>query len=44
LVRAWRRGQGLAEDPVQALGESGYVERVSRERAARNAATSTTYA
>src|SRR5271170_4014593 len=34
LVRAWRRGQGLAEDPLQALGESGYVERISRERAA----------
>ncbi len=44
LVGAWRRGQGLAEDPLQALRESGYVERISRERAARNAATSATYA
>jgi L-rhamnose isomerase/sugar isomerase len=44
LVRAWRRGQGLAEDPLEALRESGYVERISRERAARNAATSATYA
>jgi L-rhamnose isomerase / sugar isomerase len=44
LVRAWRRGKGLAEDPLRALGESGYVERISRERAARNAATSATYA
>ncbi len=44
LVRAWRRGKGLPEDPLQALHESGYVERISRERGARNAAISTTYA
>jgi L-rhamnose isomerase/sugar isomerase len=44
LVRAWRRGQGLAEDPLQALSESGYVERISQERAAKNATISTTYA
>ncbi len=44
LVRAWRSGQGLPEDPLQALTESGYVERISRERATRNVATSTTYA
>jgi L-rhamnose isomerase/sugar isomerase len=44
MVRAWRRDQGLAEDPLKALGESGYVEQISRERAAKNAATSTTYA
>jgi L-rhamnose isomerase/sugar isomerase len=44
LVREWRRGQGLPEDPLRALAESGYVEQISRERAAKNAATSTTYA
>jgi L-rhamnose isomerase/sugar isomerase len=44
MVRAWRRSQGLPEDPLKALVESGYVERISRERSARNAATSTTYA
>jgi L-rhamnose isomerase / sugar isomerase len=44
MVRAWRRGQGLPEDPLRALTESGYVEQISRERAAKNAATSTTYA
>jgi L-rhamnose isomerase / sugar isomerase len=38
-VRAWRRVQGLAEDPLQALRESGYVELISRERAAKDAAT-----
>jgi L-rhamnose isomerase / sugar isomerase len=44
MVRAWRRNQGLPEDPLRALAESGYVEQISRERAAKNAATSTTYA
>jgi L-rhamnose isomerase/sugar isomerase len=44
LVRAWRHDQGLPEDPLRALAESGYVEQISRERAAKNAATSTTYA
>jgi L-rhamnose isomerase / sugar isomerase len=44
MVREWRRHHGLPEDPLRALGESGYVEQISRERAAKNAATSTTYA
>ena len=44
LVQAWRRGKGLPEDPLHALAESGYVERITRERAARNALISTTYA
>jgi L-rhamnose isomerase / sugar isomerase len=44
LVRAWRVGKGLPEDPLLALAESGYVERISRERAAKNASISTTYA
>jgi L-rhamnose isomerase / sugar isomerase len=44
LVRAWRLGQSLPEDPLRALRESGYVDRISRERAAKNASISTTYA
>jgi L-rhamnose isomerase / sugar isomerase len=44
LVRAWRAQKGLPEDPLRALAESGYVERISRERAAKNASISTTYA
>jgi L-rhamnose isomerase / sugar isomerase len=44
FVRIWRRGQGLPEDPLQALAESGYVERISKERAAKNTTISTTYA
>jgi L-rhamnose isomerase/sugar isomerase len=44
LVRAWRLGQSLPGDPLRALTESGYVDRISRERAAKNASISTTYA
>ena len=44
LVSAWRRDQGLPEDPLQALAQSGYVDQISRERAAKNATTSATYA
>jgi L-rhamnose isomerase/sugar isomerase len=44
LVREWRRGRGLPEDPLRALSESGYLERIAEERAAKNANTSATYA
>ena len=32
---AWRRGKGLAADPLLAFRESGYLEQISRERAQR---------
>jgi L-rhamnose isomerase/sugar isomerase len=38
LIREWRRRKGLPEDPLQALGESGYVERISSERGIQAAA------
>lgn len=44
LLRDWRRSRGLAENPLNALAESGYVERITRERAARNAITVSSYA
>jgi L-rhamnose isomerase/sugar isomerase len=44
LVRNWRRSKGLAEDPLEALRESGYVERISAERAAANQGTVASYA
>ena len=37
-VRAWRAQHGFAEDPLAALRQSGYMSRVERERASRNAA------
>ena len=43
-VRAWRKGKGLPEDPLQALAESGYVEQITQERAAKNAKAITSYA
>jgi L-rhamnose isomerase/sugar isomerase len=44
IVRAWREGRGLPAEPLQALAESGYVERISRERASRNASGASSYA
>jgi L-rhamnose isomerase / sugar isomerase len=39
-VREWRRSKGLAEDPLMAFRESGYMERITRERAGRVSAAS----
>jgi Predicted sugar isomerase len=44
LVKEWRRARGLPEDPLAALAESGYVERIAAERGSRMAATVTSYA
>ena len=35
LVAAWRESRGLPVDPLQALRESGYVEKISKERAGK---------
>jgi len=43
-IREWRRSKGLPEDPIQAFRSSGYLERISRERAARNEAGVSSYA
>ena len=43
-LRDWRRKRGLPEDPLLALRESGYVERIERERRAKNATMSVSYA
>lgn len=43
-LREWRAKRGLPENPLEALRESGYVERISRERGARNAALTASYA
>ncbi|MFC5863152.1 TIM barrel protein [Acidicapsa dinghuensis] len=40
LVREWRRLRGLPEDPLAALKESGYVDRIARERGGKLAAVS----
>ena len=38
LLVAWRQARGLAGDPLAALHEGGYVARITRERATRQAA------
>ncbi len=43
-IREWRAAKGLPADPMQAFRESGYLERISRERAARNASSVSAYA
>jgi L-rhamnose isomerase / sugar isomerase len=40
----WARSRGLAEDPLKAFRESGYLERITGERAERNRASVTSYA
>ncbi len=44
LLREWRRSRTLAEDPMRVFRESGYLERVTRERGERNAVAVTSYA
>jgi L-rhamnose isomerase/sugar isomerase len=44
MLRDWRRSRGLPEDPLAALRESGYVERIENERRERNAMLSVSYA
>jgi len=38
LAATWREARGLSSDPLRALREGGYVERVSRERGNRQSA------
>ncbi len=43
-VAAWRRSRGLAADPLKALRESGYMQRIEQERGSRNAGAISNYA
>jgi L-rhamnose isomerase/sugar isomerase len=43
-IREWRRSKGLPEDPLGAFRESGYMQRIERERAERNQAAGGSYA
>ena len=44
LVRDWRQSRGLPPDPLKALADSGYVQRISQERASKNARSVSSYA
>jgi L-rhamnose isomerase/sugar isomerase len=43
LVKEWRRARGLPEDPLLALAEGGYVQRITAERGSK-LAPATSYA
>jgi L-rhamnose isomerase / sugar isomerase len=44
MVREWRVARGLPAEPLKALAESGYVEKVTLERGRRSAASLSSYA
>ena len=43
-VREWRIARGLPAEPLKALAESGYVEKITAERSGRNARAVSSYA
>ncbi len=44
VIQDWRASKGLPRDPLKAFQESGYMRRISKERAARNSQSITSYA
>jgi len=44
LIREWASAKGLTDDPMDAFRQSGYFERITAERAERNAAAVASYA
>lgn len=44
VLEEWRTSKGLPKDPLEALRESGYVERITKERAAKNSSSVSSYA
>jgi L-rhamnose isomerase/sugar isomerase len=44
LLREWREARGLPADPLQALRDGGYVERITADRQAKNAMGQSSYA
>jgi L-rhamnose isomerase / sugar isomerase len=43
-IQEWRKARGLAEDPMRAFRESGYLQRITAERAERNRSMVSSYA
>jgi L-rhamnose isomerase / sugar isomerase len=43
-IQEWRDSKGLPRNPLQAFLESGYLERITKERAARNSQSVSSYA
>lgn len=43
-IQAWRDSKSLPRDPLDAFRQSGYLERITQERAAKNSQSVTSYA
>lgn len=43
-IQDWRASKGLPRDPMKAFLESGYMERITKERSARNSQSVSSYA
>jgi L-rhamnose isomerase/sugar isomerase len=43
-IQDWRVSKGLPKDPLAAFRQSGYLERITKERATRNSHSVTSYA
>ena len=44
IVKEWRKSKGLPENPLQAFRQSGYLDRITRERGERNLGVTASYA
>ena len=43
-IQEWRDSKGLPKDPMLAFRESGYLERITKDRGAKNSSSVTSYA
>lgn len=43
-IQEWRESKGLPKDPMEAFRQSGYLERITKERSAKNAHNVSSYA
>ena len=43
-IQEWRDSKGLPKDPMEAFRQSGYLERITKDRAARNSHSIASYA
>ncbi|MFZ0732772.1 MAG: TIM barrel protein [Candidatus Sulfotelmatobacter sp.] len=43
-IEEWRHSKGLPKDPMEAFRQSGYLDRITKDRAARNAHNVSSYA
>jgi L-rhamnose isomerase/sugar isomerase len=44
VIQEWRDSKGLPTNPMEAFRQSGYLERITKERAARNSRNVSSYA